>query len=364
MNGSDRTGIACFISSHGFGHAARACAVMEALHDSDARIHFDIYTRVPRWFFEGSLKGSFSFHSLLTDVGVIQSDALTEDLGKTVHHLDLFYPLDPDLVGRLAQELRQRDVRAVLCDIAPMGIAVAHEAGVPSVLIENFTWDWIYAGYTHLDRRMGKHIDYLAGLFASADHHIQTEPVCSPCAADMVTYPFSRRQRHSREEIRQLFGIRTDERTVIVTMGGIQENHSFLDRLKQHRDIRFLVPGATHDLVIEDNLALIPYHPDYYHPDLVRASDAAVGKVGYGTIAEVYDAGIPFGFIPRKASRESGPLTDFVHREMPGYPIPEDEFRSGEWTARLDALLDMPREQRGEDDSARNIAEFILARKA
>jgi len=353
--------IAYFISAHGFGHAARACAVMEALHKARPSVHFDVFTRVPRWFFEGSLEGTFTYHSVLTDVGVVQTNALTEDLEKTIAHLDAFYPLNPALISGLARDVVRRNCRLVLCDISPLGIAVARRAGIPSVLIENFTWDWIYAGYARIEPRIARHVDYLSGVFASADHHIQTEPVCSRCPANLVTLPFGRRQRQSRETTRERFGIQPDEKTVIITMGGFREDHSFLDKLKQRKTIHFLIPGITKELVKEDNLTLIPFHSDYHHPDLVHASDAVIGKVGYGIIAETYEAGIPFGFIPRTGSPESEVLATFVRREMPGLPITEVEFRNGDWTARLDELLQIPKAGRKMHDAASRITEYILA---
>jgi len=36
--------IAYFISSHGFGHAARAAAVMETLSESNPGVRFEIFT--------------------------------------------------------------------------------------------------------------------------------------------------------------------------------------------------------------------------------------------------------------------------------------------------------------------------------
>ena len=44
--------IAYFISPHGFGHAARAAAVMQAISDTDAAVGFEIFTTVPSWFFQ------------------------------------------------------------------------------------------------------------------------------------------------------------------------------------------------------------------------------------------------------------------------------------------------------------------------
>ncbi|MEZ4565570.1 MAG: hypothetical protein R2860_00930 [Desulfobacterales bacterium] len=59
-----------------------------------------------------------------------------------------------------------------------LGIAVAERSGIFSVLVENFTWDWIYADYVSTDRRFEKHIDLLAEAgTAGRDQHVQASPV-------------------------------------------------------------------------------------------------------------------------------------------------------------------------------------------
>src|SRR5512136_1670225 len=117
--------IAYFISPHGFGHAARAAAVMAALRQRDPAIHFDVFTTVPAWFFDQSVRGGFTHYAVLTDIGLAQKDSLREDLTETVRRLAAFIPFDPALVARLAGQVRQQDCRLVLCDIAPLGLAVA-----------------------------------------------------------------------------------------------------------------------------------------------------------------------------------------------------------------------------------------------
>jgi len=247
----------------------------------------------------------------------------------------------------------------VLCDIAPLGIAVAREAGIPSVLIENFTWDWIYQGYEAGHRGFERPIAYLQWLFREADYHVQTEPICLRRSPDVVTNPVSRRARTPAPTIRKGLGIPKGAKVVLVTMGGIPEKYAFLERLEDRKGVCFIVPGASRKMRTRGNIFLLPHHSRFYHPDLVRASDAVVGKVGYSTVAEVYEAGIPFGYIGRDDFRESRKLVSFIKKDMQGLPIKEREFRDGIWVRYLPALLSLPRIHRSVPRGADQAARFI-----
>ncbi len=169
--------LACFVTPHGFGHAARACAVVEALAER-LPLAVELFTTVPEWFFAASLRVPFGYHAVRTDVGLAQRDALDEDLDATVRELDAFLPWPSALIDGLAAIVRERGCEAVLCDVAPLGIAVARAAGVRTVLVENFTWDWIYEGYGDRAPGLSPHAAELSRWFATADLRVQTEPVC------------------------------------------------------------------------------------------------------------------------------------------------------------------------------------------
>ena len=67
--GAGMSAVAYFVSAHGFGHAARASAVMAALRRRSPDVALHVFTTVPRWFFDDSLRGVFTYHPLRTDVG-------------------------------------------------------------------------------------------------------------------------------------------------------------------------------------------------------------------------------------------------------------------------------------------------------
>jgi hypothetical protein len=354
--------LAVFVSPHGFGHAARASAVMEALvRRADAR--FELYASTPRWFFDESVAGRYRMHELRTDVGFVQRSALELDLEATAAALDDFLPFDGGLVEGLALEVRRTGCRAVLCDIAPLGIAVAERAGVPSVLVENFTWPWLYEPLLEEAPGLAAASAELARWLGRATWHVQTEPVCasSPRAA-IVVPPVSRPGRSPRDEVRRGLGIDADRPMVVVTMGGIPHVLPFLDRLRELPDVAFVVTGAAETLRM-GNLHLFDNATRIYMPDFVRAADAVVAKLGYSTLAEVWRAGRPFAYVTRPDFRESPELAAWAAERLPGFAVEAAEFEAGGWVDRIPELLSAaapgPRGEGGADDVARWLVDTL-----
>ena len=104
---------------------------------------------------------------------------------------------------------------------------------------------------------------------------------------------------------------------------------------------------------------MLPWHSALYHPDLVAAADVVVGKLGYSTIAEVYNAGTTFGYFTRPRFRESGPLQAFVDAHIPSIHLPEESFVTGTWVQHIESLLTTPRTKRTEPNGAVAVAQLI-----
>jgi len=349
-----------FVSSHGFGHAARASAVMLALREQAPGVEFDIFTETPEWFFKEALGGGYQYHLAQTDVGVVQSGPLDEDLPATVKRLAGMWPLRPERVDSLAYALQRTDCRLVICDISPLGIAAAYAAGLPVVLIENFTWDWIYAGYLKTEPRLEAFLPLLQIAFAAADLHLQAEPYCQPAAGAQMVAPISRPPRTPRAQLRASLQIAAEAPVALVTMGGIPAQFDFLSALQAHPEITFIIPGGSTQVEQRGNLRLLPHHSPFYHPDLMQACDVVVAKAGYSTIAEAWYAGVPFVWVSRPRFRESGVMSAYLRQSFDGFELSEAEFASGGWAARLPALLEKPRRARPGVNGAHQAARLIL----
>jgi UDP:flavonoid glycosyltransferase YjiC (YdhE family) len=353
--------IAYFISPHGFGHASRSVSVMQTILQRNPEVHFQIYTLIPEWFFSDTLPACFTLHRVRSDVGLIQRTPLEEDLPATLAALREFFPFKETVLMELSNSLKNTNCACAICDISPLGIAVAQQAGVPSILVENFTWDWIYEGYLSLQPELMETIPGLQSVFRQADYHFQTRPFCQADPyANLITHPVSRAPKNSAQQTRLRLGITDSKPMVLITMGGIPEKYSALEKLRGFQDCWFVLPGSSDSHQVRDNLILLPHRSQFYHPDLVNASQTVIGKLGYSTISEVYHAGIPFGFIPRENFRESPLLAEYVEKNFQSLCILEKDFYAGNWLISLPTLLSAPRIIRQVPNGAEQICEFIF----
>lgn len=349
--------IAAFVSPHGFGHAARASAVLAEVHRRSGAA-FEIFTTAPRWFFEESLAGAFRYHDALVDVGFRQKSALEFDREATVEALRSLLPFDPVAVEALASTVRDTGCRAVLCDISAMGVAVADRAGVPSLLIENFEWPWLYEPLVNEAPALRSLSTELDRWTRRATVHLQARPVCLRRPGLEMVDPISREARRDRSSVRRALGVPDGRTFVVVTMGGYGEATPFLDRLRARDDITFLVTGAE-ATTRNANVLLYDNNTPLFMPDLLRAADAVVAKLGYGMVSEVWRQGVPFAHVTRPDFREMAALETFARDELSGFLLTRDDYAAGAWTDRLDELAALPRRPRGPGGAAR-AAEVLM----
>jgi hypothetical protein len=351
--------IACFVTAHGLGHATRACAVMQALHTQVGDLEFEIFTRVPAWVFAHSLQAPFCLHSLITDIGLVQRTPYEEDLPATLTALAKLLPYSHDLVSQTAALVREAKCKLILCDIAPLGILVAEQLGLPSVLIENFRWDWIYAGYQGAFPQIRVYQDYLGEIFTRAAVHIQTEPLCDPVGrASLLTSPISRAARTSPESVRQQIGVPPGQKMILVTSSAALNPAPFAAQETDFPQMFFVFPDDVPDLQRTPNGVRAPRR--FYHPDLVNACHAVAGKAGYSTSAEAYHAGALFAYVGRKSFRESAVLGGFIKTEMAGFEIP-DEWEVLAWLPELSMRLEKHTQVQRPENGAQQVARYLVS---
>lgn len=331
--------IGAFITPHGFGHATRAIAVLAELQLRYPSLRLQLFTTVPEHLFRQSLN-NFTLHRVVPDIGLVQHDALESDLGATVRALDELLPFRTRQVQQLAAAVA--DCSCILCDIAPLGIQVAETAGIPSVLVENFTWDWIYQPYVHTCPELERHRQALAAIYARATLHIQCEPVCNPVQNAILCPPVFR-QVHpdAAGEIRQQL-VLGPRKLILVSLGGLDFQLPCWQQLSTFADCYFLLAGQAEYRQITPNCLTLPHQSQFFHPDLVAAADLVVCKGGYSTVAECCQHGTRILCVARPDFAESAILARFVQERLGGEILTLDEFLTGNWLDQLPERLQRP----------------------
>ncbi len=214
---------------------------------------------------------------------------------------------------------------------------VADRLGVPQVIIANFSWDWILAPHAESVPALREVIGAIARIFSRCDLLLRT-----PLDGDLSVFPrqeriplVARHARRSREATRDALGLPPDRKVVLFSFGG----H---DRTVMPNRVWDRYPGVTFLVLGEEPSPasnVITLQPSaWHHPDLVAASDAVFGKLGYGLAGEVLIHGTPLLYVERFGFLESG----IMERVLPEYlaleKITYEQFQAGQWD-QLNVLL-------------------------
>jgi len=321
--------IAYFITGHGFGHGTRSAAVIEQLVQLDPLIDLHIYTDLPAFLLRQSISHPFELHVGPVDFGLVQHSAVSVNIDQSIKQLeDRFESLMRDH-EKIALELKKNQINAVVSDISPLGILAAQAANIPSFLVSNFTWDWIYQGLAVLDRRFISWADRFGQIYEDCDFRFECTPHCNTVAPDsLLVGPVARQTRVSPAEIRRQLGVQANQKLVFLTLGG-WVGHPLV--VAPSDDFFVVAAGQTDQEVPGENRLQIPWESRFFHPDLVQAADLLICKLGYSTVAEAYLGGTAVLYLARHDFPESPKLAAFVEGQMLASEVTEEQLTSGHW---------------------------------
>ena len=147
MISSSKPIVVFYISGHGFGHSSRQIEIIRQLQRLRNDVHVIIKTPTPHWFFDVAGLEKYSFETIETDTGVVQTDSLHVDVVRSIKQCDSFHRTLGQRAASEVTDLRGLNVRLIVGDIPPLAFRVGIMAAIPTVAISNFTWDWIYDNY-------------------------------------------------------------------------------------------------------------------------------------------------------------------------------------------------------------------------
>lgn len=369
--------IVFYISGHGFGHATRDIEIIRTLRELAPQLPITVCTQVPQWLFERSLNPAVDLRVVECDTGLIQTDSLRADEGASVRRAAAFYAAFDDAIAREVQFLRRLGAVLVLGDIPPLAFAAAAAAGIRSIAIGNFTWDWIYESFPEHISAYPELVPTIRRAYAKASLVLRLPLHGGFAGLDNVLRDIpliARQSGYTRADARRVLGL-PDGPLLLLSFGGYGL-----------RGLNAATPGRLpgYTLVItddasgsdlwqdrashggsSDNVAQIAelelQRLGCRYEDLVRAVDVAVTKPGYGIVSECIANETAILYTSRGRFAEYDVLVAGMERYARSQFIPQEALLAGEWDPYLTRLLAAPvPEKRPPIDGARVAAGIAL----
>lgn len=300
--------LAVYVSPHGYGHATRVAEVLCAVEVVNPVVDIHLRTAAPRFLFS-KLNHVVSYAPVSLDPGARESDVLTVDIAATRASWETFITNEAAHVASEVAWLRATGIDLVFYDASPLAAEIAAVAGIPSIGMSNFTWDFILGDSSaaeHLRRQYAKTTQFLR---LPLSHEMPAFPVLHdvPLVAAKAV--------GDREEMRKSLGLGRDDVALLIGLRG----NAIDERLAKHylSEIRIFSFG-------ECNLAGAKKLGPEWAPrftEVLHACDALLSKIGYGVVAECIANDVPLLHLPRSGFSETpvimGSMGEWlVHREV------------------------------------------------
>jgi hypothetical protein len=362
------------ISGHGFGHAAREMAAINALGVRLPDYEIVVRTSAPRWLFDQTVRVPIRFLEGEMDTGIVQIDSLRLDERATIARAAEFHRTLPARAAAEASSLRDHDARLAISDAPPLGCLAAASVRIPSVVLSNFTWDWIYEAY---ERQLAAAPDLLPAIrdaYAQATEAWRL-PLHGGFAAirRVIDVPFV--ARHARadrtpRDVRSDLSLPLDRPLALVSFGGYGVAGLRLGQLDCFDAAGIVVTAPAAQIESIDGPVLriaegVIYGHGLRYVVLIAAVDVVVTKPGYGIIADCDANQTAMLYTSRGRFAEY----DVMVAEMPRFLRCEyldlDSVLAGRWRNALTRLLRQPPPpEQPRTDGADVVADLIVERLA
>ena len=333
--------IAYFVSSHGLGHATRSVAIINEIHTSKKKFHFLIVSDLPNLFWRKNLNRGVSFNTYRTktDIGLFQTDPFQSNIPKSVELLELYLqkPIQQNI--SLLKAMEKFEICHVVCDISPLGIRVANYLGLTTTLIENFTWDWIYQPLISTTPQFKEISNKLKEIFNTVHLRIQATPFCEKIKGSVEVQPVHREFQNSPSQVYEKLNIAHSQKLILVATSGKQFGSKFKQFIKESPHC-FISCNSDKCTEIFKPTTKSPVTSRFHFPDLIRASSAVIGKIGYGMTVECWAAETKLIGIIRENFRESEVLKNFIIKEEVGIALSSKKFIQSNWHLHLEKQIE------------------------
>jgi hypothetical protein len=353
------------LSSHGYGHLSQAAPVINQLCGLIPNLRLTIRAAFPAEQIQRRIFNTDVLQPFADDFGMVMRDALTVDLGASLHAYQTFHTSLPEKIELLSKELLEQKVDLVLADIPYLTLAAAQKAGIPSAALCSLNWADILEHALLLTTsnqpentaaqqplspdlaRVGAEIvREIRDIYQKADYFLLPTPsmpmltLTNTLAIGPVCNPGVKR----RDALTLNTQVTEDAWFVLVGMGGMPLDIK-LNAWPKH------ILGKPLHYVVADLIAQDSSHPQVIaetqsglsYSDLVATVDLILTKPGYGMFVEAAAAGVPVLYVERRDWPEAQALTDWLQTVAHCTEISTEVFHRGAFVDEMRELLELGR---------------------
>ena len=373
--------ICFYVTGHGLGHATRSVGLVEELLRLGHRV--TIVTALAPDFFHQNLRNSQRNYECIQrtlDTGAIQTNPVAVDplatldtfLTKIHRHRDAIIETELAFLHEGKYDGIATDATGIVCTVGKL-------AGIPTVIVSNFTWDYVYREMLKANRKdmeddrvreLESMVERYTADYVSADLFIRLpgETPLPPSFdhSKVVNAPLvCRKAKQTKEDMRKLHNISEDSKVLVLGFGGHQNTRriNFSDDMLPEGWICLAFGLSEADVAHTTKFTAVQF--DIFMPDYINLADAVLGKIGYGTVSECVAHGTPLIYVPRSNWPEEVQVEGYLNSKNAGVRLSPDDFYNGHWKPSIDEAIKKKgswnTDDLGADDSIKKVAEMLCS---
>jgi UDP:flavonoid glycosyltransferase YjiC (YdhE family) len=329
------------LSAHGFGHIAQTAPIVKGLQHRVADLRVTVRTAAPSWKIRERFGVDVVQQAVAADIGMLQANAvesLVEDSALAYQQMHAHWPRKVAAEARALEALKPD---LIFANIPYLTLAGAALAKIPSVAMCSLNWAEVYRFFYQGNRpEAARILDEMLAAYNSARAFLQPAPAIpmDGLSNALPIEPVAEIGRDRRSELCELLGLETEQKIVLVSLGGVDQRLP-LDDWPVFEGVKFLVPGdwgSTHPNTLPLESANISFL------DLLASCDALLTKPGYGSFVEAACAGVPLLYLERKNWPEIPFLVPWLERHGRCRMIQDAALMRGDMEAPLQTLWSQP----------------------
>lgn len=352
--------MAYYITPHGFGHAVRSLELIRRLLEKDRELEVILVSDIPEFLIEQCVGRPIAYRRRRLDVGLVQKDSIRFDLDSTLEALLALQEKEKHIVDSEKKFFRDESIRLVVSDIAFLPFRAAADYGIPGIGVSNFTWDWIYRTYSHLNPAWEDLVGWIKGCYSQCRLFLQL-PMhgdCSTCPNVQDVPLVCRKPERDVQEVRKILGCDPGRQNILISFSDLRLDDEALKRIEEIENCVFFYKRPL-EFRLRNGRCLDNF--DLGYAEIVAAMDAVITKPGYGIVADCLATGTAMIYTDRGRFPEYEILVQAIEENLAFAYLPSADLYRGDWETAITAINGQHRSKpHVRDDGASVCAEIIL----